>query len=77
MISSRLRVLFSHTIRMKSPVQSTVSRFMSIAPNSDPISFHKYIEEARPTLKPPVANRMIYNEQIQVMIVGGPNQRKV
>jgi hypothetical protein len=42
-----------------------------------PISLHKYIAEVKPSLKPPVANRMIYNEQLQLMVVGGPNQRKV
>lgn len=44
---------------------------------SAPISLPKYIAEVKPTLKPPVSNRMIYNEQLQLMVVGGPNQRKV
>ena len=44
---------------------------------SAPLSLEKYIQEHRAQLKPPVANRMIYNEQLQVMVVGGPNQRKV
>lgn len=42
-----------------------------------PISLSKYIAEVKPSLKPPVSNRMIYNEQLQLMVVGGPNQRKV
>ena len=41
-----------------------------------PVNISAWIEEARPTLKPPVGNRMMYNgRQFQVMIIGGPNQR--
>jgi 3-hydroxyanthranilate 3,4-dioxygenase len=56
------------------PLACTARRFTSASP---PISLKKYIEDVKPLLKPPVANRMIYNEQLQVMVVGGPNQRKV
>eukprot|EP01038_Epipyxis_sp_PR26KG_P006968 gene6968-9527_t len=35
----------------------------------------QHIELIKPTLKPPVANKLIYHEDIKVMIVGGPNER--
>lgn len=34
------------------------------------------IEAIRPTLLPPVSNRMIFDDAFKVMAVGGPNQRK-
>jgi 3-hydroxyanthranilate 3,4-dioxygenase len=34
------------------------------------------IDRLRPSLKPPVSNSMLFNEQLKVMIVGGPNKRK-
>lgn len=34
------------------------------------------IEAIRPTLLPPVSNRMIFDDEFKVMAVGGPNQRK-
>lgn len=55
-------------------------RALHLAPlrplSSSPLSLSSFIEEVKPSLKPPVANRMIFNEQIQLMVVGGPNQRK-
>ena len=46
------------------------------APLGTPTNFKKWIDEARPSLLPPVGNRMMYNgSQFQVMIIGGPNQR--
>lgn len=51
--------------------------FSTSAEVVSPLSLEQYIQEVRPLLKPPVANRMIFNEQLQVMVVGGPNQRKV
>ena len=56
---------------------STAPPSQSQTLTASPLSLVKYIQEVRPTLQPPVANRMIYNEQLQVMVVGGPNQRKV
>lgn len=41
-----------------------------------PINLSSWVAEAKPTLKPPVGNRMMYDgAQFQVMIIGGPNQR--
>ncbi len=48
---------------------------MSIA---KPFNLQKWIDENRHLLKPPVANKQIYleNQDFIVMVVGGPNGRK-
>ena len=47
---------------------------MSIFP---PINFKTLIEEHRHLLKPPVGNRVVYDEgDFMIMVVGGPNSRK-
>jgi 3-hydroxyanthranilate 3,4-dioxygenase len=40
-----------------------------------PFNLQAWINENRHLLKPPVGNKMIYNGQFMVMVVGGPNQR--
>jgi 3-hydroxyanthranilate 3,4-dioxygenase len=43
-----------------------------------PINLKTWIEEHRSLLKPPVGNKMIWQDsEFMVMAVGGPNQRKV
>jgi 3-hydroxyanthranilate 3,4-dioxygenase len=41
-----------------------------------PINFSRWIQENRSLLKPPVGNRMVWeNRDFSVMVVGGPNSR--
>jgi len=42
-----------------------------------PIDFHKWIDEHRELLKPPVGNKVVWKDrELIVMVVGGPNARK-
>ena len=41
------------------------------------VNLVNYVESVRETLKPPVSNKILFDgDQIKVMVVGGPNQRK-
>jgi 3-hydroxyanthranilate 3,4-dioxygenase len=41
------------------------------------VNLKSYVESVRATLKPPVSNKILFDgDQIKVMVVGGPNQRK-
>jgi 3-hydroxyanthranilate 3,4-dioxygenase len=44
-------------------------------PLQAPFNLQQWVDENRHLLKPPVGNKMIWNEQFMVMVVGGPNQR--
>jgi 3-hydroxyanthranilate 3,4-dioxygenase len=50
---------------------------MSVHPAFKPFNFQAWIEANRHHLKPPVANKQLFDEKtgMVVMIVGGPNQR--
>ena len=42
-----------------------------------PLNLNKWIEEHRHLLKPPVGNKLVWEDaDFTVMVVGGPNQRK-
>ena len=42
-----------------------------------PLNFKSWIDENRHLLKPPVGNKVVYDDgDFMVMVVGGPNSRK-
>jgi 3-hydroxyanthranilate 3,4-dioxygenase len=46
-------------------------------PVASPINLKRWIDEHRDLLKPPVGNKMVWQDsEFLVMVVGGPNQRK-
>lgn len=46
-------------------------------PIQRPFNFKKWIDEHRHLLKPPVGNKIVYEDtEFMIMVVGGPNARK-
>src|SRR3972149_10218990 len=46
-------------------------------PVMPPVNLARWIDEHRDLLKPPVGNKMVWQDsEFLVMVVGGPNQRK-
>ena len=51
-------------------------REFSVHPSFRPFDFRRWIDAHREHLKPPVANRLVFEEaDMTVMVIGGPNQR--
>ncbi len=49
---------------------------MSIHPNFKPFNFEDWIDNNRQYLKPPVSNKLVFEEAgMVVQVIGGPNQR--
>ena len=40
------------------------------------VNLDAWLEEHGPSLKPPVANKLLFEGDLKVMVVGGPNQRR-
>ena len=40
------------------------------------VNLDAWLEEHGPSLKPPVANKLLFGGDLKVMVVGGPNQRR-
>jgi len=40
------------------------------------LNLFQYIDRIKSELIPPVSNKVVINDKIQVMVVGGPNNRK-
>ena len=44
---------------------------------SAPINFKRWIQDNRPVLKPPVGNKLVWEDtEFIIMVIGGPNARK-
>ena len=49
---------------------------MSIHPDLKPFNFEAWIDDNRQYLKPPVSNKLVFEEDgMVVQVIGGPNQR--
>ena len=40
------------------------------------VDFAKWLEESKDQLQPPVCNKLLFNGQLKVQVVGGPNKRQ-
>ena len=70
-----------HSSTALSQWKRLVSRYLWMVDNTSevdmlsPVNIVQYISSIASTLKPPVSNRLLYDDDIKVMIVGGPNSR--
>ena len=40
-----------------------------------PVDFDAWVAKVKPDLRPPVGNKLLFGDQLKVMVVGGPNSR--
>ncbi|CAE7001652.1 hypothetical protein PTNB85_09121 [Pyrenophora teres f. teres] len=59
------------------PTSSSIQEHImaSTRPLGQPLNIPKWVAENSHMLKPPINNYCVYNEDVTVMIVGGPNER--
>jgi hypothetical protein len=68
---------FTITIYVQKSTRLLISRRSYLTDLYKPVAFKSYIDEIKPLLVPPVSNRLLHSNDLQVMVVGGPNQREV
>lgn len=45
------------------------------SPLPSPVNFDAWVAKVKPDLRPPVGNKLLFGDQLKVMVVGGPNSR--
>ena len=58
--------------RLSAAQQSSRRRCLAV----QAVNLDAWLKEHGPTLKPPVANKLLFGGDLKVMVVGGPNQRR-
>ena len=61
-----------HAARRLSVAQQSSRRRLAV----QAVNLDAWLQEHGPTLKPPVANKLLFGGDLKVMVVGGPNQRR-